>query len=379
MRPEGKLHRGQIAGRMVVSSGPQVLFRKSFSASPFPEVLFMRRFARRCLPFLLALLTSLPTLARAEAEFTMKIASVAPDKTPWSELLKKFKKSVEEKSAGRVAVKIYLGGQLGDENEAVIKCKRGQIQAVGASTGAIASQVPEINVVEIAYLFRNAKEADHVIDSVLHSPMEKIFQDYGFILGFWSENGFRHFGSKDRFIKVPADLKGKKMRSQESSVHLDMWKALGASPVPVPTTEVLTALQHGTVDGFDQALLFTIAANWASSIKFYTLSSHIYQPAIILFNKTWFDKLPADLQQMMLAEGRAIQDFGRKKVRKITPQLLDLIKGQGVAVYEHTATDQAAFELAAAPVRRNFRKTQGKRAVALLDSVEAALKKLRGK
>lgn len=316
--------------------------------------------------------------ARA-AEFTIKLASVAPDKTPWSELLKKFKKSVEEKSGGRIEIKTYLGGQLGDENETVIKTKRGQIQAVAASTGALASQVPEVNVVELPYLFRTEKEADTIIDTVLAEPMAKIFKDYGLVLGFWSENGFRHFGSKDKFIKVPADLKGKKMRSQESFVHLEMYKSLGASPVPVPTTEVLTALQHNTVDGFDQALLFTIAANWASSIKFYTLSSHIYQPAIIVFNKPFFDSMPPELQKLVVDEGVAIQDFGRKKVRQIQGKLLELLKSQGVQVYEQTPAERAEFEKLATSVRKKFRATQGKRSAELLDAVEAGLKKARGK
>jgi tripartite ATP-independent transporter DctP family solute receptor len=334
----------------------------------------MRRRCLLLLPFVLLFAASMAH-AQTPEPVVLKLASVAPDKTPWSELLKKFKQGVEAKAAGRLQVKLYLGGQLGDENEAVIKCKRGQIQGVGASTGALASQVPEVNVVELPYLFRSAQEADTIIDSVLDVPLRKAFQQYGFELGFWSENGFRNFGTKDAFVKTPADLKGKKMRSQEAFVHLETWKALGASPVPVPTTEVLTALQHGTVDGFDQALLYTIAANWASSIKFYTLSSHIYQPAVIVYNKGWFDALPKDLQQILADEGKAIQDFGRKKVRKITPQLLDLIKAQGVQVYELTAAEKAVFEKATLGVRAAFRKTQGKTAAALLDQVEAGLKK----
>ena len=80
-------------------------------------------------------LASSSTPARAE-EIVMKIATIAPDDTPWSELLKRYAKAVEEKSGGRINVKVFLGGALGDENETVIKCKRGQVQAVAASTVA---------------------------------------------------------------------------------------------------------------------------------------------------------------------------------------------------------------------------------------------------
>ncbi|MBI4510897.1 MAG: TRAP transporter substrate-binding protein [Deltaproteobacteria bacterium] len=325
---------------------------------------------------LLVVATGLGGSARAE-DHVMKIATVAPDNTPWSELLKKYKKAVEEKSGGRIKVKVFLGGTLGDENESVIKCKRGQIQAVGASTGAMASQIPEVNVVEIPYLFRNFGEVDYVIDNVLTKPIEEIFPQYGLVFGFWSENGFRQLGTKDKQAKKPADLKGKKMRSQESSIHLDMWKAFGASPVPIPPTEVLTALQTGTVDGFDQAVLYAIAASWYKSVKYFTVSNHIYQAAIIAFNKEWFEKLPPDLQKILVDEGRTLQAKGRKAVRKIIPDLLAVLQGENIQVYELTDAEKKVFEQASLPARSSFRKTQGKKAVGLLDAVEKGLSDFR--
>ena len=310
-------------------------------------------------------------------EHVMKLATVAPDNTPWSEVLKKYKARVEEKTGGQIKVKLFLGGTLGDENEAVIKCKRGQIQAVAASTGALASQVPELNVIELPFLFRGFAEADYVIDNVLTAPLEGILRQYGLVLGFWSENGFREFGTKDKPVKTPGDLKGKKMRSQESTVHLDMWKALGASPVPIPTTEVLTALETGTVDGFDQATLYAIAASWHKTIKAFTISNHIYQPALIAFNKDWFDGLSAELQKIVVDEGRTSQGKGRNAVRKILPDLLGVLRGERIEVYELSEAEQRVFEQASLPVRQSFRKGQGKAAVALLDAIEKALKDFR--
>lgn len=315
--------------------------------------------------------------ASAPPEFTMKLATVAPDNTPWSELLKRYKSAVETKSGHRIEVKVFLGGTLGDENESVTKVKRGQIQAAGVSTGAVASQVPEINVVEVPYLFRSFDEADHVLDNHLTAPLETLFRRYGLVFGFWSENGFRQFGSRDRFIKTVDDLSKRKMRSQESPIHLEMWKAFGASPTPIPTTEVLTALQTGTVDGFDQATLFTIAASWYKTIKFFSVSDHMYQPALIVLNQAWFDALPADLQKVVLDEGRGLQAKGRKAVRSILPDLVGIMKNEGVAVYELTTEEKAALEKASMPVRAYVRANQGAEAVKLLDTIEAALKAYR--
>lgn len=316
--------------------------------------------------------------AFAEAKYTMTIATVAPADSPWSVLLTMFKESVEKKSNGQIKVKIMLGGALGDENEAVTKCSRGQIQAVGASTGALASKIPELNLVELPYLFRTAEEADQIIDNVLTAPMEKIFANRGLILGFWSENGYRNFGSRDFIIKSPKDIKGKKMRSQESPIHIAMYKAFGASAVPIPTTEVPQSLATGNVDGFDQAVLYTIAAGWQKSIKHFTLSEHIYQPAAIVYNVKWYNSLPKNLQTLLIEEGRKLQPKGRKAVRSISAELNEILKSEKISVHELTAAEKKVFSDASAPVYAEFRKNFGKDAAALLDQVEAELKKIRG-
>ncbi len=313
--------------------------------------------------------------ASAQEPVVMKIATAAPAGTPWDALLKEYKKNVETRSAGRLKVKIQLGA--GDENDTVQRVKNGQLQAAGATTGALASQVPELSVVEIPFLFHSFDEADDVIDHLLGPALEPIVREDGLVLGFWSESGFRHFATRDGFVKVPADLKGKKMRCQESQMHLEMYKNLGGSPVPVPTTEVLTALKNGTVEGFDQALVYMIAAGWYTTIKYVTLSSHIYQPSLVVFNKAWFDGLPADLQAILLEEGRAIQARGRTQVRGLAKKQLKTLTDAGVQLYQLTDPERDAFEKATAPARLSFRKTTGKRAARLLDDAEARLAKSR--
>jgi tripartite ATP-independent transporter DctP family solute receptor len=315
--------------------------------------------------------------ARAE-NYTMTVATVAPSDSPWSALLQLFKDNVEKKTAGKVKVKLMLGGALGDENETVTKCSRGQIQAVAASTGALGSKIPELNVVELPFLFRNAEEADQIIDQVLTPEFEKIFKERGLVLGLWSENGYRNFGTSDKPIRNPSDLKGKKMRSQESQLHMMMYKAFGAAAVPIPTTEVPQALATMNVDGFDQALLYTIAAGWHQSIKYFTISEHIYQPAAIAINGNWFNKLPQDLQKIIIEEGRAAQTKGRKAVRKIIPELKEILKAEKITVVELTTEEKRVFEEKAKPIYEEFRKNFGPRAAHLLDLIQAELKKIRG-
>ena len=144
-----------------------------------------------------ALAMLLGTVPQANAEtYTLKIATVAPNDTPWATLLSLYKRNVETASGGRIKVKTYLGGNMGDENATVRMTARGRLQGVGASTGAVASLVPELNALEVPFMFRSGKEADYVLDKFLLAPMEKLFRKRGLVLCFWSENGFRHFGSR---------------------------------------------------------------------------------------------------------------------------------------------------------------------------------------
>ncbi len=325
----------------------------------------------------LAALALAPAPARAEETFELKLATVAPDKTPWADVLKEYKKVIEEKSKGRIKVRVFLGGTMGDENETVRMAARGQLSGVGASTGAVASLVEELSAIEIPFLFANANEADYVLDKFLLAPMEEKFRAKDLVLGFWSENGFRHFGAGFP-IKKPADVANRKMRSQESYVHIEMWKALKASASAIPTTEVTTALKTGAVEGFDQALLYMVAGAWHTSIKHMTLSAHIYQPAVIAFNKAWFDKLPPDLQQLLLTEGRALVRKSRASIRKMNPKLVEIIKKAGVTVVPLTEAERAEWMKATAGVRD---KVKGKSASTkqIVEIIEAGLREFKAK
>ena len=316
---------------------------------------------RRKLLALAALIACICVLPYAYADdvlYTMKIASVAPEGTPWSDGLAQFKKNAEAASGGKLKVKLFLGGILGDENETVQQTQRGQIQGVGASTGAIATIVPELNVLELPFLFKTAAEADYILDGPALSTLEKAFQSRGLQLGFWSENGYRSFGTTFGFIKSPADLKGHKMRSQENDVHIAMYKAFGASPVPIPTTEVLTSLQTGVVDGYDQTPLYASAAQWLSNTKYYTLTNHIYQPAAIVVNKAWYDALPPDIQKIIIGVRADLMGKMRKEIRALHPILVSNFSAMKVQTYTPTATELASFEAPAKAARDTYISTK---------------------
>lgn len=330
--------------------------------------------------------TALATLAAAsrrawaaDKAAAAKLATVAPDGTPWSEQLHEFKKRVEKTAGDRLKVETFIGGVLGDENVTASETKRGAIQLWGGSTGALATIVPELALFEMPYLFRTPEEADLVMDVVLYEDIKKLLASRGLVMLFWAENGYRSFGTKFGPVKKPADLKGKKMRSQESDVHIEMYRALGALPVPISVTEVLSALQTGVVDGFDNTPLFTFAASWHQGIKHYTLAEAIYQPGIVVANKGWFEKLPPDIQKAMTEDALAEAKRGREGVRMIGPELVANFSANKIEVHTLTEAEKDVMAKACEPAHEKWIAGKGKSAAAMVKKAKDAIAAHRAK
>jgi TRAP-type C4-dicarboxylate transport system substrate-binding protein len=324
---------------------------------------------------ILVVLGALASPARADkAKYELKIATLAPSGTGWEKVLKQYEKAVEKASGGQINVRVFLGGVMtDDENYSIEMLVKGDIQGVGATTGAVATVVKAMEAIEVPFLFKTSQEADWVLDKHIKDKVKDLFQANGLTFGFWSENGFRHFGADWGAVLEPDDLKGRDVRSQESYPHLEMWKALGAVAQAIPTGDVPTALKGGSVHGFDQSLLYATAGGWHTYIKHLTLSAHIYQPAVICFNKKWFDALPADLQTILIDEGEKLVRKGREAIRKANKKLLKVFEDEGVEIHTLTDDQRKKFVEKTKGVRGKVakRSTEHKE---LLDLIEAGLK-----
>ena len=330
----------------------------------------MKRYVILCL--LLAFGVSISTATAKKNEFTMKGATVAPPNTPWSQLLKTYKRLVRKGSQKRVKVKLYLGGTKGDEQSVVRQLLKGSLQYAGLSVGAMSVVAPELDILELPYLFDSYAEADKVLDAV-RPLVEQILEAKGFKLVMFSENGYRCFGTK-KPIRKPSDFKAVAMRAQESPSHLAMYQTLGAAARPIAVSEVLPALNTGNVDGFDNTALFTQAASWHQAIKHFTVSQHIYQPALLVVNKAYYDAMPEELKAVLLPKDRALEKKGRKGIRALEPLLLQNFKAQKIEVYTLTPEEKAEFKKvtrAAWDIRMAKATPMGKK---LFEAIQAAKK-----
>ena len=312
---------------------------------------------------------------QAQAEFVANFGTAAPDGTPWSDLLVTLKSKVNTKTNGRVQLKLFTGSVLGGEVEMIRDVRRNsRLQGGGFSTGALAegANVPLLQITELPYLFSNTDQVDCILDTVLMDPMRDQLAAKGFHLSFWSENGWRNFATKSVAARSPDQLVGVKMRSQESDVHTMMYSALGANAVTLPISEVLTALQTGIVDGFDNSPLFTQAAGLHEPIDYYILSQHIYQPAAIVWSKKFWDALPPDIQTSITEVSAPLAAEGRISVREMNEALLGNFPSLGVEVVSLTDTERAVFAAKTKSVHQQYAQTvEG--GTDLLNTVNTAL------
>ncbi|MBW1881020.1 MAG: TRAP transporter substrate-binding protein [Deltaproteobacteria bacterium] len=322
---------------------------------------------------LVALTISNP--GQAQSTWEMNLGSLAPKGTPWTDMLEKIERNVEAGSDGRINVIIRPPGQMG-EVEMVRETRRGErLQGCGVTTAAFAEggNIAQLQVIELPYLFDNITEADHVLDNVVWEPLSELMARRGFVLGIWSENGWRSFGTRHKPIRTPEDLKGFKMRAQESDVHMAMYNTFGAQAVQKPMTEVLTSLQSNVVDGLDQPPLYIKTAGLHEALDYYTLTRIIYQPAAVAYSKRWFDTLPEDLQALVL-EQKKLTVEGRVAVREEAAAILDLLR-EDIEVIELTAEEREAFVAVAHGMHAEFAASVD--GTELYNTIDTALKEMR--
>jgi TRAP-type C4-dicarboxylate transport system substrate-binding protein len=306
----------------------------------------------------LAVLALAPRDTSAQSPNELNIGSLAPNPSPWRTLLDRMESHIETATAGRINVILRPAGVMG-EVEMVRETRKGErLQGAGATTAAIAQggSIPVLQLVELPYLFDSYAQADHVLDTMFKQFGDLLY-GRGFVLGAWSENGFRSYGTKGKPVRSPADLVGLKMRSQESEVHMATYKAFGATAIQQAMTEVRTSLQSGVIDGLDNSPVYILSAGLADPLDYFTLTQHTYQPAAIVFSRRWMDALPpADRASVLEVKKFAVE--GRKLVRDETDEMIALLPGMGVQVVKLTPAEVDVFKAKARAMHASFAASQ---------------------
>jgi tripartite ATP-independent transporter DctP family solute receptor len=269
-----------------------------------------------------------------------------------------FAAMVNSRGGGRIKVTVYGAGALGAEREYVEGIKAGTVEA-GIASGVVSNFFPTAAITDIPYLFPTNQVAWEVMDGPFGDKLRAMFyRETGMRCLAFAEVGFRHFTTNKKPIKTPADLRGQKIRVQETPVYVNMLRAVGATPTPVAWTETYTALQTGVVDGEENPIGSILMAKLYEVQKYITLDGHVYGVDWFIINEKFFKSLPPDLQYIVLDSAQVSCTVGRGVLTYVNAMGLQTLIDNGMTAYSPSEADLEAFKQAMQPAVIDWLKTK---------------------
>ena len=252
-----------------------------------------------------------------------------------------FADDLGKRTGGKLKLKGFANASLGSDPQMQNALIGGAQEMTVVSTATLVGIVSDFGVYDLPFVFGNEREADTILDGQFGKALAAKLQDKGLVgLVYW-ENGFRNLTNKKHPIARVEDMRGIKLRVMQNPIYIDMFKDFGANAVPLPFSELFTALETGTVDGQENPVNTIQSSKFYEVQKFLSLTKHVYSPWIVLASKKWWDKLSADEKKAVQESAEASRDFERKDSRAASAKALDFLKAKGMQV---TVVDDKEIE-----------------------------------
>jgi tripartite ATP-independent transporter DctP family solute receptor len=245
-----------------------------------------------------------------------------------------FVEQVDKASGSKMKVRAIGGAALGPDVQMQQALIGGAQEMMVGSTATLVGITKEMALWDAPFLFDNAKEADAVLDGPVGRKVMDKLQDKGLVgLAYW-ENGFRNLTNSKRPVQKMEDLDGIKLRVMQNNVYLDSFRMLGANAVPLPFSELFSALETKAVDGQENPYNTILSSKFYEVQKYLTITNHVYSPRIVLVSKKWWDGLSAAEKNVLMQAAKKSRDFERKDTRDEAAKALAELKAKGMQVNE---------------------------------------------
>jgi tripartite ATP-independent transporter DctP family solute receptor len=238
---------------------------------------------------------------------------------------------VQEKSGGRMKVEIYPSEQLGNEKELIEGLQLGYLAMTKTSSAPIEGFVPKMKIFGIPYLFRDSDHFWKVMKGPIGKELLLAGQSKGLRGLCYYDAGARSFYSKKE-IRFPADLKGLKIRVQNSIMSVKMIIAMGGSPTSIPFGELYTALDQGVVDGAENNPPSFYTSRHYEICKYYSLDEHTMLPDILIISARVWNSLSPEFQQILQEAVDESVEYQRKIWTEAEKNDLKSVQDAGVTV-----------------------------------------------
>ncbi|EJS87696.1 hypothetical protein AAUPMB_12956, partial [Pasteurella multocida subsp. multocida str. Anand1_buffalo] len=306
--------------------------------------------------------------ASANAATTLRFGYEAPRSDTQHEAAKKFNELLKEKTKGEIKLSLFPDSTLGNAQTMISAVRGGTIDLEMSGSPNFSGLVPKLNVIDIPFIFQNREHAYAVLDGEIGQGLLKELEAQGLKgLAFW-EVGFRSFTNSKHPVKTPDDIKGLKVRTNQNPMYIQAFSILGANPVPMPLSELYTALETRAVDAQEHPVGIVWSAKLYEVQKHLSLTNHGYTPLIVVMNKAKFDGLSPALQSAILEAAKEAGAYQRKLNLDNEKGIIEKMQKAGIQVIETVDTKpfKAAIE---SEVRKAFIEKNGDDLVKQIDAL----------
>lgn len=273
-----------------------------------------------------------------KSKYTLKYATMAPQGSLWYKYAELMRQEIVKESGGRIKIKAYYGGIAGDEKTMAKKLKAGLLDIAAFSGMGLGEIASSVRILELPLFFDNYGQVDKVVNG-LYPYFYKDFAKEGVIPAAWGEGGFVYLMTKPRLNQF-SEMKGVKIWAPSGDIIVkDMFEKYGLVPVFLGLESVLTQLQTGGLSAVYAPPMAAIGLQWYNEVQYIYNIKLTCSTGATLLNKRKFEKLPADLQKIVL---RVMQKYSRELVlslRKENEKALEIFQKKGIKMIQFPAAD----------------------------------------
>lgn len=297
---------------------------------------------------LLLAAVSMGMRATGAAAREFRAADTQTEDYPTVQALRHMGALIAERTGGRHEIKVFHSRQLGEEKETIEQTRVGAIDLNRTNVALIGNFVPAMNVLAMPFLFRSIEHMQKVLDGPIGSEILGSFEPYGFVGLAFYDSGARSIYNGVRPVKSIADLKGLRIRVQQSELMSQMIRALGAEPVELPYGQVLAGLANQLIDGAENNWPSFVTTDHYKHAGYYTLTEHTMSPEVLVISLKAWQSLSPDDQKIFRQAAQRSSRFMREKWRDLEEQSQRKAQEAGVSIIRDV--DRRPFEQAMAAI-----------------------------
>jgi tripartite ATP-independent transporter DctP family solute receptor len=277
-----------------------------------------------------------------------RAADTQSEDYPTVEALRYMGRLIADHSAGRHQIRVFHSRQLGEEKETIEQTRVGAIDLNRTNVALIGTFVPAMNVLAMPFLFRSIEHMQKVLDGPIGTAILDSFEPFGFVGLTFYDSGARSIYNSVRPVRSVADMKGLRLRVQQSELMSDMIKALGADPIELPYGQVRTGLATKLLDGAENNWPSYVTTDHYKYAGYYTLTEHTMSPEVLVMSQKAWESLSADDKKIFREAAIQSSHFMREKWKDLEERSRRQAESAGVAII--TDFDRKPFEAAMAGI-----------------------------